>query len=79
MPEDGIEPPFDSGSDSFDFETVANELLAESLGRTDCGGRRSGFCCSYHEGFRDGMDELMTRFEQWLPKVSDTDEESADA
>jgi hypothetical protein len=61
---DRIEPPFN-------FEAVALDLLNESMRRSVCIRNGRGYCCDYHQGFEDGMDELMTRFEQWMPKASD--------
>jgi len=54
MPTDG--PLFDkSGSDQ-----LVVELLAESLWLTDCGGNGRDFCCSYHEGFADGVETALS-------------------
>ena len=46
-----------------EVNALADELLGQSMVLTGCerGGRR--YCCSYHEGFTDGLDAMIEALE----------------
>ena len=53
-PESAIEPPLDS---------LAREILNDSMRLTTCVRGKANFCCEYHDGMEDGMWMLLDRIE----------------
>lgn len=48
------------------LDDVATQLLNESLALNGCDRLRGGrkYCCSYHQGFEDGMNILIDNIER---------------
>jgi len=44
-----------------ELNDYASELLTDSMLMNHCERNGRHYCCSYHEGFEDGMDMLIER------------------